>query len=303
MRVKLYRAPTLPEAMAQIRAVLGAEAMILSTRRISGGVEVTAALEEPEEPPAPPVTEAWARPDRGREATLAHHGVPTAIATRLANGPLPFALSAAFRFRPLDLRQGAAPLLLVGPPGAGKTLSIARLATRLVLAGQRPRVLTTDVRRAGAYDQLAAFTSLLGLKLGRIEDPSELAEYLTALDPGGPTVIDSAGLNPFDLADRRELTDLAGASRANIGLVLPAGLDPGEAADLAAAHADVGASLLLATRLDVARRLGGILAAASVLPLSEAGIGPGAADGMVPMTPALLAKRLERTGSLETRVA
>jgi flagellar biosynthesis protein FlhF len=34
-------------------------------------------------------------------------------------------------------------------------------------------------------------------------------------------------------------------------------------------------------------------AAASGLPLTEAGIGSGAADGLVPLTPALLAARLQ----------
>jgi len=51
--------------------------------------------------------------------------------------------------------------------------------------------------------------------------------------------------------------------------------------------------LLVATRLDLARRLGGIVAAAGVgLALTEAGVGPGAADGLQPITPAWLATRL-----------
>ena len=44
-------------------------------------------------------------------------------------------------------------------------------------------------------------------------------------------------------------------------LVLPAGLDVAEATDLALAYASAGAKLLVATRLDLAHRLGGILAA------------------------------------------
>ena len=61
---------------------------------------------------------------------------------------------------------------------------------------------------------------------------------------------------------------------------------------IAAAFTEAGATLLIATRLDTARRLGGILAAADHLVLTEAGVGPGAADGLVAMTPALLAGRL-----------
>ena len=78
-----------------------------------------------------------------------------------------------------------------------------------------------------------------------------------------------------------------------MALVLPAGLDPAEAADIAAAHAAQGAELLIATKLDVARRIGSVLAAAEAgLACAEAGIGPGAADGMVPLTPDLLSRRL-----------
>ena len=52
MRLKLYRAATAALAMGRVRAELGPEALILATRRVGDGVEVTAAL-EPDPPPAP----------------------------------------------------------------------------------------------------------------------------------------------------------------------------------------------------------------------------------------------------------
>ncbi len=342
MRVKLYTAPGMPEALARIRTELGDDAIILSTRRIQGGVEVTASLEtpEPSRPPLPafeegaggrvapahnaadrqtlplplweggggrgeppqqprPTTHAAAHPPLPRSraqaamqteiagraaprhdpALLLAHNTPAPLAARLAAGPLPFALSIVLRFHPLDL---AKPLLVVGPPGAGKTLTIARLATRRVLQGARPVIATADTSRTAAFEQLAAYTDLLGLDLHRFG--------------AGPTAafIDTAGLDPFDPADRTELQALAAATGARMALVLPAGLDPGEAADLAQGFAACGASHLIATRLDVARRLGGILAAAQHLPLAEAGISPSAAEGLQPMTPELLAACLQR---------
>ena len=45
MRLKLYRAATLSQAMARVRAELGVEALILGSRRVGDGVELTAALE------------------------------------------------------------------------------------------------------------------------------------------------------------------------------------------------------------------------------------------------------------------
>ncbi len=85
---------------------------------------------------------------------------------------------------------------------------------------------------------------------------------------------------------------------------MSAGTDPGEASDMAALYAAAGARPLVATRLDVARRLGGVLAAAAAGgPLAEFGIGPGAADGLVPATPAALAHRLMQTCTAHSLVS
>ncbi|MDE2580804.1 MAG: hypothetical protein KGL52_04150 [Rhodospirillales bacterium] len=269
--------------MAQIRAELGPDALILSSRPVAEGVEVTAAIE--------PAADARAPPDPDRAAALAWHGVPEAVRATLASGPLETALADAVPFGALPL-DPAAPLLLVGPPGAGKTLTVARLATRLVLAGTPPRVFTADGQRAGAVEQLAAFTRLLGLDLVAAGSPAALERGL-ARGGAGAALIDTPGLDPFAADQHAVLAALIAVAGGTVALVLPAGLDPAEAAELAQAHAAAGARWLVATRLDLARRIGGVIAAATGgLALAEAGIGPGAADGLVPLTPALLADRL-----------
>ncbi|HQU03018.1 MAG TPA: flagellar GTP-binding protein FlhF, partial [Acetobacteraceae bacterium] len=45
MRIKLIRAPSMNEAMAMLRAELGDDALILGSRRVGAGVELTAALD------------------------------------------------------------------------------------------------------------------------------------------------------------------------------------------------------------------------------------------------------------------
>ena len=290
MRLKLYRAASMAEAMASIRADLGADALILGSRRFGGGIEVSAALE-------PPFEEA---PDIAlrREAALAWHGVPAPLDRLLAEGPLEAALRHSLAFSDMPLAPGSEPLLFVGSPGAGKTLSVARLATRLVMRGSAPMVVTTDTRRAGATEQLAAFTRLLGLKLVVAGHPLTLGRALAERAAGASVLIDSPGSDPFDPVQQDELAALAATAGATIVLVLPAGLDPAEAAELAEGYTRIGASLLLPTRLDIVTRLGGVLAAAHAGPLAltEAGIGPGAADGLTPVTPAFLAERLQRAG-------
>ena len=275
--IQLFRGADMGAAMAQVRQALGPDAMIVMTRRVGDEIEVTAALDPPEE-----------RADV--EHDLAWHGVPDALIQRL-NGPLEPALAAALRWAPLD---GSGAVLLVGPPGAGKTLTAARLATRMVLAGITPTVITADDRRAGAAEQLAAFTRLLDLPLVVAGTPRLIARAIARSNAGGnaggsagaPVLIDTPGTNPW--TDRALITDLAAAASARIVLVLPAGLDGQEAAELAEGYASLGAVAMIATRLDITRRHGSVLWAAQHLALAEAGVGPGAADGLVPFTPLLL---------------
>nr|WP_321984944.1 GTP-binding protein [uncultured Lichenicoccus sp.] len=326
--------------MAQIRAELGPDALILSDRSRDGQVEVTAALETDETPtlrpralppsslhdlepfspgiirapqptprlptvqPSGPTAPRAAAPAPGLAAALAWHGLPPSLAAILCEGPLDAQCARVFRFTQLPLGAHDAPLLLAGPAGGGKTLTAARLATRLVLSGQRPLVVTADGQRAGAVEQLAAFTRLLGLTLVAAHTPKILARALERRDPGQPVLIDAPGLDPGDPHQAAELRSLLEASGATLALVLPCGLDPGEAQDVAAVHAAFDARALIATRTDVSRRLGGILSAcaATGLPLAEAGISSSAADGLAPVTPAFLAERL-RTGGPSMQAA
>jgi flagellar biosynthesis protein FlhF len=290
MRLKLFRAAGMAEAMAQVRADLGPDALILNTRTVPGGIEITAALEPEAEPEPLPL-------DPARIAALTWHGVPRELHPALAHGNLEVAIAAALTFGELQLVAHAPPVMLTGPPGAGKTLTAVRLATRLVMHGTAPMVVTTDGKRAGATEQLAAFTRLLGVPLLVASHPVSLARALLQRTDGAPVLIDTAGADPRDPAQAEELRGLAATAGADVALVLPSGLDPAEAAELAIAHAECGATALIVTRLDLAYRLGSVIAAAAAsrLPLVEAGIGPGAADGLVPFTSSLLAARFSRS--------
>ncbi len=292
-----------------VRAELGDEAVILSTRRVSGGVEVTAALQPAEEEPiliqpAPPLRRAeeaapavvaatMAPPPPPVPPALVRHNLPPALAARFADAALAPQLAAELSFAALP--DGIErPLLLAGPPGAGKTLSCAKLAARAVLSGTQPLVITTDDARAGATEQLAAFTRVLGLTLAIAASPGTLAKAIARRAPGQAVLIDTAGCDPFDPEQAAALHALAQASGADIALVLPAGLDAAESCDLARAFAALGARHLVPTRLDIARRLGGVLAAAATgLALAEAGTGAGVADGLTLLSPDWLARRLE----------
>ncbi len=310
MKLRVFRASRMAEAMADVRAALGPDAVILGSRRVTGGVEVTAAqdpdlpalpvggaLGEPFgepiliPPPAQPLPE---RP-RPAPAGVARHNLPPGLAAALDGpGDLASRLAGRLAFGPLP--AGAPrPLLLAGPPGAGKTLSCAKLAARLLWAGTPPLIVTTDQARAGATAQIAAYTRLMGLMLALAETPVALDRTRAHATPGQPVLIDTEGCDPFAPDQARALLALVRAVEAEVVLVLPAGLDPAEAADLARGFKLLGARHLLPTRLDQARRLGGVLAAAEAagLILSDAGTGPGVVEGLTALTPDWLAGRLQ----------
>jgi len=331
MRLKAYTAATIAEAMQQIREELGDDAVIVATESANGSVRVVAATDEAETPPraaparaAPPSPASPARARSGEaEANVAaqvaparrpngssalarvfeHHGVPEAIAANLlANGTVgdsPVAalaerMKATFRFDNLADRKETAPILLAGPPGVGKTLAAAKLAARAILHGQPARLITTDVDSAGAVEQLTVFTRALDIQLETADGPAALARVL-AQRPGGVrplTIIDSRGVNPFDAVEMAGLAALIVASRAEPVLVLAAGADARESAEMAETFADIGCTRLIATRLDIARRLGGWLTAAIAgrLALAETGASPIVAHGLQPLNPHLLAK-------------
>jgi flagellar biosynthesis protein FlhF len=73
MNMRTFQAPTMREALAQVKRELGTDAMVLSTREIrSGGIEVTAAV-EPREP----------RPVTSQVRSLAAHAAPAPAAAQM----------------------------------------------------------------------------------------------------------------------------------------------------------------------------------------------------------------------------
>jgi flagellar biosynthesis protein FlhF len=110
---------------------------------------------------------------------------------------------------------------------------------------------------------------------------------------GRAAFIDSASVNPFDPAEMSELASAAAAGGAEPVLVMAAGSDALEAAEIARAFAAIGAVRMIAARLDTARRHGGILAATSAgLALAELGASPTIGDGLLPASAASLARTL-----------
>ncbi|MEE9196030.1 MAG: GTP-binding protein, partial [Alphaproteobacteria bacterium] len=83
-------------------------------------------------------------------------------------------------------------------------------------------------------------------------------------------------------------------------LIMAAGIDPLEAADMAQIFGSLGARRLHVTRVDAARRLGSVLAAADVrsMSLCEISVTAFIANGLSPINPTSLSRLLLRDPSL-----
>lgn len=307
------------EAMELVRFEMGADSIIVATRDDKDGAVITAAIEDTA-PNGLKVSETVIHEDppvfdkRDTEETirqsLSFHGAPSPLSDRLAriatgivaDTPtlaLAAAMDETFTFDPISAllseRAGtkAAPrILLMGPPGVGKTITTAKLAALITMGKRKPKVITTDTQRAGGIEQLAAFTRILDINLESVNSADGLFRLLEQGHGNVPVLIDTPGTNPYDRDEMDHLAALADAARAENILVMAASGDAMESADIAGEFSNIGAKRLLITRLDMARRLGSILACADAgrLSLSDVSITPGVADGINPINPVSLAR-------------
>lgn len=297
MRLKTFQAQTMTEAMDLVRQSLGDEAIIVSTytHRNGAGVEITAAIEQGSDddfvtPEAQALRygqgngrlfvpdEDFASQDEQQVGelilgALSWHGVPGRVAERLTQaalrvglddpvGALAEALDETYRFP--GLTTDNRPLILIGPPGAGKTVVAAKLAARCIMERRAVQVISTDVSRAAAGEQLAALCRVMSAPFIEAADARELNYAVGQTPDAAKLIVDTAGINLHDASERRALKALIQASGAEPVAVLAAGTDAMEAGEMATQAVALGARRYVPTRLDAARRLGALVAAADL---------------------------------------
>ena len=313
MKIKTYTAPTMSEAMDQLRHELGENAIIVSTQRLGAGagIRLTAAIEENERDDE---IEQLYNTEEHRETglqqeireMLTYHALPAPLIEKIIlhvkesknkNGLVSFAsaLDTVFTFHPLPEQIKGQAFMLTGTAGVGKTVMTGKLATRACLSGRRVGLICADTVRAGAAEQLVAFTNILDITLLKARSPENMQSHIMALRKTCDLIfIDTPAFNPFQPSDMEYLTACIETADALPVMVMPAGVDPQESMETAEAFAEAGAVYLLATRLDAARRFGGVLAAADAgrLTLCEASMSQNVTKGLSPINAVSLARLL-----------
>jgi flagellar biosynthesis protein FlhF len=153
---------------------------------------------------------------------------------------------------------------VVGPTGAGKTTTIAKLAARwcMLHGSQDLALVSTDGYRIGAREQLMTYARIFGAPMYAANSGQELGRVLQRLNSKKLILIDTAGMGPRDVRLTEQLAALKlGAARARVLLALPAQGESHALEEIVRAFARVTPAACILTKVDEAASLGGAISA------------------------------------------
>jgi len=153
-------------------------------------------------------------------------------------------------------------MAVVGPTGAGKTTTIAKLAARWCLqhGSQDLALVSTDGYRIGARDQLMTYARILGAPMHAANSGADLARVLDRLRSKKLILIDTAGMGPRDVRLTEQLAALKlGAARARVLLALPAQGEAHALEEIVQAFAPLTPAACVLTKVDEAASLGAVI--------------------------------------------
>ena len=316
MHLKRYRGKTLKDALRAVRQDLGPDALVLSTQVVQdrgprgwlGGtlVEIAAAIERPGLPEVSEPRHTVNEPsDRHVEALVARLG---------ASGLEPGIARAVAESHPIEQRRTAsaanlhttlagqlhalaapdedfAPVeVFVGPPGAGKTTTIAKIAAQQrSRQGRRLGLVAADGYRVGAVEQLRLYAEVIGAPLTVARSVDELDYALGTARR--PLLIDTAGRSPGDDVSREMFRVVGRQPGVRTHLVLPANLPPAHVRRTFDRFLEARPSRVVITKLDEADSLAplvGVLREAN-LPISFVGTGQRVPEDLHRATPPAIA--------------
>jgi len=323
MRMKMFAAETFEAAKAMIFAEMGADAVILSERETERGVEVRAAVDKlgasglvANEPLFLRDARGGAGHGRGVENplysrvrdALLWHGAPQRFAERVAaegagrnqgqlsepEEAIADGIARIVTCDPLPARPDR-DVILVGPPGHGRTATAAKLTRRAAVARAELMPVAADLDGTAGGDQLAAYLELEQNQIRVCLTTDDLFDTLRTLKSENRRfVVDLPAINPFDDGDLDSLQDLISVIRAEPVLVMSAEGHPDDQLEAAKSFARAGVKRAVLTKLDVVRRRGGAISALSSagIAFSHLAVTPFIGGGLVPAAPARLAALL-----------
>ncbi|MEX2264744.1 MAG: hypothetical protein WD696_22510 [Bryobacteraceae bacterium] len=152
------------------------------------------------------------------------------------------------------VEQGAGPrvIALVGPPGVGKTITLAKLAVAYGVMARRPtQLLSLDNCRIAAAEQLRCYASILGAGFQAIETVGALAQAVEEHKNKDLILIDTPGCGARDVGHVEDLARfLSHRDDIETHLVLSCNVKPSDLSAVSDRFSVCNPKHLLFTRVD-----------------------------------------------------
>ena len=155
-------------------------------------------------------------------------------------------------------------LVFAGPPGAGKTTTLTKIAIQECLSQRMTvRIISIDPHRVAAHEKLRIFAGILGVGFTAANSMQEFIEAVEEFRNKNCLLIDTPGYSARELGSAHDLiTFLAQLTPKEIHLVLPASMKRGDLMRYIRQFSVFQPDYLLFTKLDETDSRGAILSAA-----------------------------------------
>jgi flagellar biosynthesis protein FlhF len=238
------------DEMARMRALMETQMEQLSLERLRGSPARAAAFD--------------ALTRYGCEQSLAQAvaiGIDPALPLAELNTAMVAELARSLSVAPAESIDEGGVIALVGPTGAGKTTTAAKLAARFA-ARHRARdvaLITTDCERPGAHEQLQAYGRKLGITVCEARGIGGLQLALEQLADYPLVLVDTTGYAPTDRALFNQILWLRSTRKVRSLLVLPANGNPQDMSEVIRRYRPAEPEGLVLTKLDETGYLGSAL--------------------------------------------
>ncbi|MBL42442.1 MAG: hypothetical protein CMM49_07280 [Rhodospirillaceae bacterium] len=309
MKLKKFFADSIPEAISEAREKLGDNAIIISSfdSKRKRGSYVTAAIEQDSSDKYlnDIINMEVKKSDSSNYFTtcLRFHGLEEKKINILNKNAKNFiekedilklagSIDTNFKFEKIKPKIGV-PLFISGPPGSGKTTVTARIATKLIMSGNKVTVVTTDSVKAGAYEQLNSLSKILKINLNIAQTPNELFNIINK-KKDSLILVDTPGINYLSEEEIIDFESFKENLQSETLLVLSALSNPLETSDISETFLKLGASKIHITHTDCSKRLGVILSPpiGKKMSICEISSNPFITDSIKPLNPLSLARIL-----------
>ena len=155
-------------------------------------------------------------------------------------------------------------LVFIGPPGAGKTTALAKVAIQEYLARRVPvRIISVDACRVATHEKLRSFAAILGTGFTAANTMREFVDAVEQFRSKNLLLIDTPGFSGNDFEPAQDLRScLARLNNKEVHLVLPASMKRLDLARCVTRFAEFQPDYLLFTKLDETESFGAIVSTA-----------------------------------------